>query len=825
MFGSIVSESPTIRDQSVDKSHNNTRDENRATNRSKTSTPITTNVEWEDICRAYGLWRKDFDPDTRIKNQIEWMKLNKIELHKSLMSNLLGRSPISDEEVNNNKILFQELKIDYSIRRFEIEQATICVNKCDICSKTEVRPGIFLEPNPIRSSITSQNASKHIYKETLRDINSERVISFKYVYIYPKNAISRNNDCVSVFDYELVEKICKLCSNQLSTTKTKHLQPKFSPSSGFEYGPNVPDCLKNLSFAEQSAISVIQVILHLGRLNSGCTKSEGSIYFIDRSDGVLEIAKKLPWKINSINWIYICRQIPNSQDGSIKIRELRCSRVRMRNALDYLLKNTAGYELILSQTDNIWNEYPEDGYISPNYLVDNNNEIGNDIPDLGPAPDQHQDINFDEIISNNNNNNINDRDDVINPDCEGIIEEGTNPSGLAKRVRSEMDDIVRINSTSNNNNISIPSVSENNSNKFIQGVAESNQFKKWNEIPFFFTLAFPTLFMCTKIELSNGVMVRDSPSDYKRRNPRSQNFSFSEWATQLMTSCNGRFSKHPILKFVLLSIKNREQGISSTTFAVKQSHDSESAMDKNQIAELFANNPISAQNMSSKISAFTQSIVGSPAYWWQQKRNVQAMIEHKLLMYNQLPIAFTTGSMAEYHWRELHRVLYDYFIICDLSDEALVCEPLSIGLPVDGKNHNKLRNILIDYTCIVNQFFVIRTNGWFEIVLRQGLGIDDYWYRFEFAKSRGAIHFHGLLFSKMKSDYIHKKLDRIMNLNNLKLIKEVEKEISIDITESSKFELVNITALHPSGRQRSNPEKECNTIWYTSRLKVANGLE
>jgi hypothetical protein len=123
-----------------------------------------------------------------------------------------------------------------------------------------------------------------------------------------------------------------------------------------------------------------------------------------------------------------------------------------------------------------------------------------------------------------------------------------------------------------------------------------------------------------------------------------------------MTSCNGRFVKHPILKFVLLSIKNREQGFSSTSFSVKQSHDNESALDKNQLCELFANNNLAAHNMSAKISSFTQSIVGSSAYWWQQKRNVQAMIEHKLLIDNELPIAFTTGSMAEYHWRELHRM-------------------------------------------------------------------------------------------------------------------------------------------------------------------------
>ena len=56
-----------------------------------------------------------------------------------------------------------------------------------------------------------------------------------------------------------------------------------------------------------------------------------------------------------------------------------------------------------------------------------------------------------------------------------------------------------------------------------------------------------------------------------------------------------------------------------------------------------------------------------------------------------------------------------------------------------------MHRILLMYPTILNEFFVQRTKAWFRIVIQEGLGFKHYWYRFEFAKSRGAIHFHSLL--------------------------------------------------------------------------------
>lgn len=82
-------------------------------------------------------------------------------------------------------------------------------------------------------------------------------------------------------------------------------------------------------------------------------------------------------------------------------------------------------------------------------------------------------------------------------------------------------------------------------------------------------MAFPTLFM-PSTDMLNGELENDSPSKFTRLGPRYHKLQFFEWCTHLMLGGKGRFCSHPFLKFVLLNIKNREQALSSTTYAVTQ---------------------------------------------------------------------------------------------------------------------------------------------------------------------------------------------------------------------------------------------------------------
>jgi hypothetical protein len=119
------------------------------------------------------------------------------------------------------------------------------------------------------------------------------------------------------------------------------------------------------------------------------------------------------------------------------------------------------------------------------------------------------------------------------------------------------------------------------------------------------------------------------------------------------------------------------------------------------------------------------------------------------------------------------------------------------------------------FPTILNEFFVQRTSAWFRIVIQEGLGFQHFWYRFEFAKSRGAIHFHSLLLDFDKSYHLHGSLDALRELFSAVLrvpvdfhsptpslsdLNELEQELVVGLAESLPQVFAPVSALHPAGR-------------------------
>ena len=64
-----------------------------------------------------------------------------------------------------------------------------------------------------------------------------------------------------------------------------------------------------------------------------------------------------------------------------------------------------------------------------------------------------------------------------------------------------------------------------------------------------------------------------------------------------------------------------------------------------------------------------------------------------------------------------------------------------VNLAEDGNARFKA---VQENTHVVVNYFDLRTQSYHEKVLKPVFGVSDYWYRYEFAKSRGQIHWHQL---------------------------------------------------------------------------------
>ena len=127
----------------------------------------------------------------------------------------------------------------------------------------------------------------------------------------------------------------------------------------------------------------------------------------------------------------------------------------------------------------------------------------------------------------------------------------------------------------------------------------------------------------------------------------------------------------------------------------------------------------------------------------------------------------------------------------------------------------------------MNSIFHLRAQAWFDLVLNVGLDLEDYWRRYEFAKSRGAIHFHAVLYARGQ---ICRPIQGLFNLSMkvfsqdpMSEIMVAEDEVALCIQDVLKQGIILVTAEHTSGRERSYPEIPCNTAWYTARCACAEG--
>ena len=227
--------------------------------------------------------------------------------------------------------------------------------------------------------------------------------------------------------------VCKTCFGELTKRSVRKQKepprPKFSPKSSFDFGIQVPECLQNLTFAEEALISMVQICIFLSVLSNGTRSLKGPVSFINRFDSISAIAERLPWSVKSINWLALCREIPKG-NGDYKVKEFRCRRENVKNALAFCIRYHAPYEKIKTQTREVWDEIPVDGYIDPHLLVDPALETL--VNDLGPAPEQNK---SDVTTSDKNNiwdsdDDVENVDDNLDSDCQGFIEENLLTKGL-----------------------------------------------------------------------------------------------------------------------------------------------------------------------------------------------------------------------------------------------------------------------------------------------------------------------------------------------------------------------------------------------------------
>jgi hypothetical protein len=289
-----------------------------------------------------------------------------LELDKTLAKNILS-NPIF---VNENFGL--TLKVSEGARKFEIDTNFIKVLDCGVCN--ELFDECFFKDGLI---------CKNNIHNTLKEMPN----NLEKVYY------SINTEIVNVDEGEtIVANVCNRCYAEVKNFKKPikkfGLIPKFSKYNGFEEISYAKE-LADLTWMEENLIRIVQPLQNIFSNGSNSSYSQGNIYYLDRTEELLKIAKVLPHLPKDVD-IFVLREKNNKKTW----KDFLCRRDVVAKALNYLQKNNPAYHDILISEDNL-SELPTEGFIKvATKMIDSslNNASKKADTDLGPAPDQQGNI-------------------------------------------------------------------------------------------------------------------------------------------------------------------------------------------------------------------------------------------------------------------------------------------------------------------------------------------------------------------------------------------------------------------------------------------------
>ena len=285
---------------------------------------------------------------------------------------------------------------------------------------------------------------------------------------------------------------------------------------------------------------------------------------------------------------------------------------------------------------------------------------------------------------------------------------------------------------------------------------------------YFFTLSFPCLFPYAQ-------------GDFFINRPRTC-YSLAEWAEHLLWYTDGRFARHQYFKFIVHNMIMRKRALTEATFIMKQQI-GDNHITVQELKQQLENGD---QSTVQKMIYFAACLRGTSQYWAQRAKELRSLIQYQIHQGNALPSFFTTGSCAEFHWQALRRLLQTYM-------------QMTVGHKPDFNNRTELFQALQQHTHIVAKYFVLRTTSYFEKIMGPVFGVNAYWYRQEFAKSRGMVHWHGLCWRE----------DREPNNLIFHAINEgsSDQECAIKVAQWAKNQF-SMTASHPAGTDASGNSRK-----------------
>jgi len=496
-------------------------------------------------------------------------------------------------------------------------------------------------------------------------------------------------DVCQIVSMQNIFKKDNLCKNCASGNKWTQSYTEMLPVWKDDFNNTqffVPECLTSLTEGEKLLIQQISVYVPLHHLKYGQLGVKGHI--VSFPQDISEICKELPRLPTNVSFVRVVKHFKLS-DGEISSKSFMIRKKNVLDALNWLKKYNVLYADIHILEENLdWIDNGKEQQLPASILEESVDEsiLRTTDEDRGPAEQQITTITDEDKELEPSYGTVRD----FNPHVPKVKDSPVIDTILdaEKRGRPKTMDKKR--------KMDFPYVSPDP----ICEYTERHLFEK----------AFPWLF-------PGGTGGYESIKEPKP--------NLADWMEKTILYNDGRFAKDKMWAFCAVNFFARHTNQTSGGFFVetffKQGPKTLEDL-QDQLAE---------GNMSwlNSISYFSHRVTGSTAYWRARRNEVFSWINYHLEQGHGPPSFFITLSCAEYHWKDIHRLIIDR------------CEKAQMPCPDFTKGNGAIIN---EYAIVVQEYFQLRVQAWLDTVGKDLLHIKHHWLRFEFAPSRGQIHAHML---------------------------------------------------------------------------------
>ena len=163
------------------------------------------------------------------------------------------------------------------------------------------------------------------------------------------------------------------------------------------------------------------------------------------------------------------------------------------------------------------------------------------------------------------------------------------------------------------------------------------------------------------------------------------------------------------------------------------------------------------ESVPRKLISVASKFPNSDPYWRDRKIELDHYVLFRKEEHGDLPAYFDTNSLAEFHWKSLKKLLIEY--------ESVVKGIPREQLEEKVKEFSYYQQMVLNNLHIVTNYFDIRTVNYYTTVAREVFQTSDMWIRYEFAKGRGEIHSHAIIFSNKRAQKV-KEAMKMVTINN-----------------------------------------------------------